>query len=54
MTIKRDYSEPMLKVVYLKSKQSLLTTSNGGVNATISGYDADNDDGYGFSQNETN
>lgn len=52
--MKRDYSEPMLKVVYLKGKQSLLAAVSGGdsgVNAKMSGYDEDDEKGYGFSQN---
>lgn len=50
--MRRDYQEPITKVVYLQGRQSLLGASVGssGVNAKMQGYSANDDDDYGFNQ----
>lgn len=52
MKKKGIYQTPVLRAVNLKVDTPLLSASNGeGINATISGYQKDNnDDDYGFSQ----
>ena len=44
--MKIKYSKPTTKVIQIKGGQHLLTGSYEGVKATISGYEADDSDGF--------
>lgn len=45
--MKNKYTKPTMEVVLIKGGQSFLTGSSGeGFNATISGYEADDSDGF--------
>ena len=51
MDKKSIYQTPLLRVVNLSAGTHLLAASpSSGVEATMSGYKADGDDDYGFSQ----
>lgn len=48
---KREYLKPTSKEFYLHALTGLLSQSDGGkFNASISGYDADDEEDGGFSQ----
>ena len=46
--MKKIYQKPAMEMIHLHGRQSLLAASGNGVNAKISGYSADDEDGYGF------
>jgi len=50
--MKTKYAQPTVEVILIQGRQRLLTESQAGVRATISGYDDDTEPGSGFSQYE--
>ena len=48
--MRKKYSKPATKVILIKGKKHLLTGSNDGVHATMSGYRRRDNDGDGFTQ----
>jgi hypothetical protein len=44
--MKMKYSQPTTKVILIKGENHFLIGSNEGVQATMSGYSQDEDDGF--------
>lgn len=44
--MKNKYTKPTMEVVLIKGGRSFLSGSGEGFNATISGYEADDSDGF--------